>query len=441
MIQPQPDAFTKIDGDVFASFHMALFTTRRRFLALLTAALFVILFLTLYHSPTPPPPPPAPLTPVAQPKQASGPPPPPAPAILATPPSPPLPRVLPQALILHNAPGTWPRLTRLADTSILLSFTRVVADPPTRILTVQRSVDNGATFAPWGVVTRCKGDCGNLVLLEVPASSSAKSDEPQQPRILAAFRNHDVADPVADRHRITWFRITICESVDGGRSWRYVTQAAQKGAPLGVWEPFLRLGAGGEVQMTYSRELQPRDQDSIMRVSYDQGRTWSDPRTITGGEDKTLRDGMTGVVATVDGGRPALVMVFETTRRGRTFTLEAVLSYDDGETWGHRQVVFDGVLEGRNAGAPQIEAFANGGLAVVFMTDMDVEPRKWPWKASVKVIFGGPLRDGKIEWHAPQDAFSDVSLWPGIFKLSDTQLMAVCEHGNAIQGRILEWDT
>lgn len=413
---------------------MALFSVNRRSLGLLSAALFFILFLSLYQTSTPlqltdP------LGPVAQPEQASGPGPPPAPETLAPPPDLLLPtstgRVLPKDLILHDAPATYPRLTRLTDGSILLAFTRIEA--PTRILTVKRSVDNGRTFVPWGVITRCAGDCGNLFLLEVPASAS----EPQ-PRILAAFRNHDVVDPNANRH-ITWFRITVCESLDGGRTWTYVTQAAEKAAPLGLWEPFMRMGAGGEVQMTYSRELQPKDQDSIMLVSHDQGRTWSAPRTITGGEEDKLRDGMTGIAATTDQGRPALVMVFETTRRGRTFTLEAVLSYDDGETWGHRQVVFDGVPEGRNAGAPQIEAFANGGLAVVFMTDMDVEPRKWPWKASVKILFGGPLTDGKIQWNAPEDAFSDVALWPGIFKLSDTQLMAVCEHENAIQGRILEW--
>lgn len=163
------------------------------------------------------------------------------------------------------------------------------------------------------------------------------------------------------------------------------------------------------------------------------------PRTITGGEEKRLRDGMTGIVATTDRGQPALVMVFETTRRGTTFSLEAMLSYDDGESWGHRQVVFDGVPEGMNAGAPQIEAFANGGLAVVFMTDMDVTARKWPWNASVKVVFGGPLVDGKMEWHEPADVFPNVSLWPGIFRLSDTQLMAVCEHGKAVRGRLLEW--
>lgn len=414
---------------------MASFNANRRALGLLSAALFVILFLGLYKTATPSRPKPQQLTdklglnnPPAQ--EASGPGPPPAtaepPDILHT-----TGRVLAEDLVLHDAPATYPRLTRLADGSILLAFTHL--EPPTRILTVKRSVDNGRTFEPWGEITRCGGDCGNLFLLEVPASES----EPRS-RILAAFRNHDVVDPKANRH-LTYFRITVCESLDGGRTWKFVSQAAEKPAPMGLWEPFMRLGAKGEVQMTYSQELEPKDQDSIMRVSYDQGKTWSLPKTITGGDEMKLRDGMTGIAATTDRGQPALVMIFETTRRGRTFSLEAVVSYDDGDSWGHRQVVFDGTPEGTNAGAPQIESFANGGLAVVFMTDMDVEARKWPWKATVKILFGGPLLDGKLQWRTPVDAFPNISLWPGIFRLSDTQLMAVCEHDKAVKGRILEW--
>ncbi|KAJ4391799.1 hypothetical protein N0V93_005419 [Gnomoniopsis smithogilvyi] len=410
---------------------MALLNPSRRTLGIFSAALFIFLFLGLYRTATPSRPKPQLTDKLGlnnPPGQASGPGPPPASGPLDTLHT--TGRVLAEDLVFHDAPATYPRLTRLADGSILLAFTRL--EPPTRILTVKRSVDNGRTFEPWGEVTRCNGDCGNLFLLEVPATKS----EPQT-RVLAAFRNHDVVDPKANRH-LTYFRITVCESLDGGRTWQYVSQAAEKPAPMGLWEPFMRIGGKGEIQMTYSQELEPKDQDSIMRVSYDQGKTWSASKTISGGDEK-LRDGMTGIATTTDQGRPALVMIFETTRRGRIFSLEAMVSYDDGDTWGHRQVVFDGTPEGTNAGAPQIEAFANGGLAVVFMTDMDVEARKWPWKATVKIIFGGPLLDGKIQWRTPQDALPNTSLWPGIFKLSDTQLIAVCEHDKAIRGRILEW--
>lgn len=346
-------------------------------------------------------------------------------------------------ILLHDAPATYPRLTRLSDSSILLAFTRVddttdPAGPPTRVLTVTRSLDDGRTFAPWGEVTRCVGDCGNLFLLEAPADPTDNNPTPS-PRVLAAFRNHDYVDPVADR-RLAYFRITVCASADGGRTWAYLAQAAEKPAPMGLWEPFVRVAADGALQMTFSQELRPADQDTILVTSRDGGRTWSPPRTVTG-QGEALRDGMTGIAATTDRqqqDRPALVIVFETTRLGR-FSVEAVVSYDDGATWGHRQVVWEAQPAG-NAGAPQIESFDNGGLAAVFMTDVDTEDgRQWPDKASVKVVFGGPLADGKIQWGEPQVVCPRPSFWPGIFKLNGNQLMVACEHGGGIQGRILEW--
>lgn len=344
-----------------------------------------------------------------------------------------------QHMALHDAPATYPRLTRLSDGSILLAFTRLdtTATPHARVLTVARSRDDGRTFEPWGEVTHCFGDCGNLFLIQVPDPNPAKAPSGSPaPRVLAAFRNHDYVDPVSDR-RLAYFRITVCESLDAGKTWSYLTQAAEKTAPMGLWEPFMRIAANGDVQMTYSQEFLPADQDTIMKTSHDGGRTWSPPNTVTGlGEE--LRDGMTGIAATTDKGRPALVMVFETTRLGR-FSVEAVVSYDDGETWGHRHTVIEAQPAG-NAGSPQIESFANGGLATVFMTDVDTEDgRHWPDKASVKVLFGGPLVDGKIQWSNAQLVCPRPSFWPGIFRLNGKQLIVACEHGKGIQGRILEW--
>lgn len=420
---------------------MYLINSNRKTIGLLSGALFVMLFLGLYTSMTPS----APRQEQQQltdelglspPGQASGPGPPAGAQDLGKPSQgelhPTSGRVLPGDLLLHDSPATYPRLTRLSDGSILLGLTRL--DPPAKVLVVKRSVDEGRSFQPWGEVTRCEGDCDNMFLLEVP--SATETETGAAPRVIAAFRNHDV-DP--HNHRLpTYFRITVCESLDGGRTWTYLSQAAEKPAPNGLWEPFLRLGARGEVQMTYSQELEPRDQDTMLRTSADGGRTWSAARTATGGGE-ALRDGMTGVAATTDRGRPALVMVFETTRRPGVFSVEAVVSYDDGLSWAHRQVVHAPADPRANAGAPQVEAFANGGLATVFMSDEDVEGRDWPRKATVKTVFGGPLLDGKIQWRTPEDACPTPSFWPGVFRLSDTQVMAACEHKGDVRGRILEW--
>lgn len=334
-------------------------------------------------------------------------------------------RVRGDILPLHPPPGTYPRLCRLPDQSILCGFTRFEGGQ--HILTVARSIDNGSSFAPWGEVARSAGDCDNLFLLSVPGDPTAQ-------RVLAAFRNHDL-----DCHgKPTHFRITVCQSHDAGRTWAFCSQAAEKPAPLGLWEPFMRVGRRGQVQLYYSQEFAHDDQDTMMVTSVDLGASWTAPKCVAG-MDLRLRDGMVGIAPTVDNGREALVMVFETTRH-RTFSVESVISYDDGETWGCRDVVYC-PTHGRNAGAPQIEAFADCSLAVVFMSDEESRKQGWPGHASIKVVFASPPNKGNIRWCRPQVVHSPTCAWPGVMRIGDNASLAAFEHEGAICGRMLTWET
>ncbi|OJJ48232.1 hypothetical protein ASPZODRAFT_130189 [Penicilliopsis zonata CBS 506.65] len=301
--------------------------------------------------------------------------------------------------------GTYPRLARLSDGSILAAMTR--RENGLRVLSISKSIDNAGSFSAFAEVTRGPGDVDNLFLLEIRPG-----------HVLAAFRNHDL-DP---HGRPTYFRITVCQSTDGGRSWMFLSQAAEKRAPLGLWEPFMRLGRGGEVQMTFSQEFAPDDQRTMLVVSRDQGRSWSAPVCVEGAQER-LRDGMTGIAVTRDAssGREALVMVFETTRY-RTFNVEAVVSYDDGATWQHRHEVYV-PPRGHNAGAPQIASFADGSLAAVFMTDEDADRVEWVKHAAIKVVFAGPPQDGRIRWGAPLVVCEKASVWPGVMALDDDTVM------------------
>ncbi|KAK0660082.1 glycoside hydrolase [Cercophora samala] len=335
--------------------------------------------------------------------------------------------VAPQEHFVHNVPGTYPRITRLSDNSILFGFTTFGPNGE-RILKISRSIDQGRTFAPHGEVARCpRADCDNIFLLEVPS--------PNGPVVLAAFRNHDWDNP--QRQNYTWFRITICQSTDGGRSWTYLSQGFQKPAPFGAWEPFLRLNQDKtQIQLYFSKELSKTDQDTILVISHDRGRTWSAPATVTGGGER-LRDGMVGVAKTRDTaiGRDVLVMVLETTRKG-TFSVESVVSYDDGATWGFRRVVHE-ARDGRNVGAPQIASFGDGSVAVVFMTDEDTATSAWPNKASVKAVFSRAPTNGVFQWGGHQTVGTIASFWPGIMQLHDTALLSVYENEGRICGRLL----
>ncbi|GAQ42881.1 BNR/Asp-box repeat protein [Aspergillus niger] len=328
-----------------------------------------------------------------------------------------------ERLLSPHPAGTYPRLARLHDGRILASFTRFVGGGE-RVLMVSISEDNGQTFTDHGEITRGKGDVDNVYLLEIGPGT-----------VLAAFRNHDIG-PGGPTH----FRITVCRSTDAGRSWSFASQAAEKPAPLGIWEPFMRLGRRpGEIQLTYSQEFAHNNQCTMLVRSYDGGSSWSAPQCLHGAEDQR-RDGMNGIARTWDQARncEALVMVFETTTYG-TFDVEALVSYDDGETWGGRQQVYV-PAQGHNAGAPQIASLGDGSLAVIFMCDEDFDEVNWTKNACVKVVFGSMPHDGRIMWTRPTTVCRDSSHWPGIFTLDDRRLLALYECGGPKAKTIaLEW--
>lgn len=328
-------------------------------------------------------------------------------------------RPLPGELVVQNderfvssqhGNGTYPRLAWLPDGSILSSFTRF--NGPSRSLMVARSTDGARSFVDWGEVTVANNDVDNMYVCAVSPPGT----------VIAAFRNHDLGPSGP-----TWFRITVCESNDWGRTWHYLTQAAEKPAPMGIWEPFMRIGKQGEVQMTFSQEFTPTDQRTMMVKSFDQGKSWSQPVCIEGAH-QDQRDGMTGITRTFDNGREALVMVFETTKFFPHFNVEAVISYDDGNTWQNRHDIYV-PPRGRSAGSPQIAVFGDGSMAVSFMTDDDVSDIQWPFRAAVKIAFATAPQDGRIRWTAPRTVCREPGLWPGIFSLDPTRVLVTYDQG------------
>lgn len=328
--------------------------------------------------------------------------------------------------------GTYIRLLRLHDGSILAGFLwrEYLRQETMRVLKITKSTDNGQTFHEFGEVIRGHAEIDNIHLLEITPG-----------RILAAFRNHEFAPGRAPHlDGIILHKLTVFESLDGGVHWRYLANGAlQMTPPLGIWEPFLRSSVArpGELQMYYSQEFAHDDQRSMLVTSHDKGKTWSAPRCVEGDKDK-FRDGMIGITQTMDTGtnQPALVMVFETTRYFH-FSVEAVVSYDDGLTWHNRHEIYVPYRKGRNAGAPQIAAFGDGSLAVVFMTDDDAQEVKWIRNAAIKVCFGTAPHHGRISWSPPSVVAPASSFWPGIMALDHSRALVVYEHEGP-RGRTIE---
>jgi hypothetical protein len=157
-------------------------------------------------------------------------------------------------------------------------------------------------------------------------------------KILCGFRNHSV-DASQKNRPFTHYRIMICVSEDCGKEWsylstpdevypllptfytRFLTTFQSADHSKGLWEPFFRLAKDGTLQLFYSRENRPSDQDSIVRTSHDGGATWGDA-IVFGSKATDARDGMLGVAKFGE----ELVAVFETNECDNGMHIKCVMS-------------------------------------------------------------------------------------------------------------------
>ncbi|KAK3317054.1 glycoside hydrolase family 93 protein [Apodospora peruviana] len=293
------------------------------------------------------------------------------------------------------------------------------------VLRAARSTDNGQSWIQLGEVTRgdsATHDIDNAMPLQLPSSG----------RILYAFRNHDKAATgrLQDGSVVfayTHYRITICYSDNGGLTWQFLSQVDERTANMapgmlnGLWEPFLRIARDGTtLQCYYSAENDSGDQDNLMRYSRDGGKTWSAAIIVSGGDRDNARDGMTGVAEVDASGK--LVCVFESYQDGY-FSINRVLSHDDGYTWGERARVYT-AAGGKDAGAPQVYN-VGGTLVTSFMTNEAVD---------VGHVDGGQMKvvtstNGAQKWSSMgQDGTVTAdagSHWPGLYTIDESHFLAL----------------
>ncbi|KAH7102278.1 Sialidase [Auriculariales sp. MPI-PUGE-AT-0066] len=315
--------------------------------------------------------------------------------------------------VLLAVKGTYPRAIRLQDGSLLatLSYATPGALAGYQVIATVTSHDEGNTWQDYGVVIDQPGDNWNQFLLQLPDG-----------RVLCAVHDHQYAE---DQKTFTEFRTTIFSSDDLGKTWSPLSVPERRKAALdpdnnGMWEPFLRLSNDGVLQLYYSSENNRDDQNSLLRTSIDGGKSWSNAKTISGG-DVRARDGMLGVA---NYGGSKLIAVFETTLNGH-FEVWSVKSEDDGATWGPRQRVYATEDPKANAGAPQV-SFVGGTLVCSFMTDEDKPLGQWAKGAAMKVLTS---IDGGGTWTDKTTIFSNEpsTYWPGLLTLDNNTFTAMVE--------------
>ncbi|OAA71876.1 glycoside hydrolase family 93 protein [Akanthomyces lecanii RCEF 1005] len=317
------------------------------------------------------------------------------------------------AAVSHDGPqvvvdpaGVYMRVTRLHDGSLLGGY--AAGDGSNKVLRVAKSTDEGTSWKVIGAVDSqpsVSHDLDNAFPLQLPGG-----------RIVFAFRNHDLDG----NKKPTYFRLTVCYSDDGGVSWKYLSQIDEraKNGVNGLWEPFLRNARDGSLQAYYSSENSGGDQDNLMRISRDGGKTWSGPRPVSGVDRDGTRDGMTGVAEVNDNGR--LICVFENTEAGY-FTVDAVYSDDDGLTWqqGNRQRIYTAANR-REAGAPSVINVGDT-LVVDFMTNENTNTPQ---------LDGGQMKvvtstDGGKSWGGATVTGEAGSHWPGMVALNNNGFLAL----------------
>ncbi len=245
----------------------------------------------------------------------------------------------------HGA-QTYPRAIKLRNGTLMAAF---ASFEPEVAISLSTSSDSGASWTPYGTV------------ISAPASEYLQLNNPflfQTPsgRLLCAFRAHSMVPELMNaeekpgglNENYRYYRLKIHYSDDMGRSWSYLsTPVEEQGPRNGLWEPFIRMSNAGELQFYYSREVNGRDQDNLMRVSSDGGLSWSEPVYVSGG-DRETRDGMMGIQE-LSLGSGHLMAVFESVEEKgdgtvflARFEVWTAQSRDDGKTWGERRMIYQG---------------------------------------------------------------------------------------------------
>ncbi|KAK0715937.1 Sialidase [Lasiosphaeris hirsuta] len=335
----------------------------------------------------------------------------------------------PTATFGREPNSNYPRAIVISDNVLLATY--AWQDGATAKIVTKMSFDLGASWtAPVGVLS---GDARKTQLRNPYLLRTS------QGALLCAYlvRQVDGADD-----KPLHMDLQVSQSDDGARSWRRIgsiTSIAPGHGVQGEWEPFL-YESGGALQVYYSHELSPSDQDIVLRESSDGGKTWGAPTTVAGAGSPDTRPGMPQVAAAAvsigEGRERKLIMLHESNVGGEGFKVWARTSTDGGDTWADPHIVFNPVpqpgsrpVSRPQAGGPGVVALppassapgAPTRLVVSFMTNQDQPEQNYSDVANVDMKVISSV-DGGATWSPPVKALSS-SGWGGLTAVEDGVLV------------------
>ena len=281
---------------------------------------------------------------------------------------------------LVDGPVSYPRMTRLSDGDLLVSFEAYGGSH------VVLSEDEGRTWSDPIEAASADGD----VIAAVPSLLQLADGE-----ILLAYNTRPPEGNTDPDRRIG---IKVVVSSDGGRTWRPRADVFEGGYRWrrGVWEPAMIQLASGEILLYFANEFpfaNTAEQEISVVRSSDQGRTWSEPETVSyrqGHRDGMpvplqLRNGTAIVVAIEDDGvvdGPFKPVVLELPADG---SIPGVIGGDSERR--HPALAPSASLpDASYGGAPYIVQLPTGETVLSFQSNED---RPGDWSQSAMVVATG----------------------------------------------------